>query len=105
LFLRGPTGTSLAAWLGALVATARASGDLEKRAWIHDVMVAPTHPGEGVGEAVMRLLLGHPALRRVRRVYLATRDAQLFYERLGFGDRRVLDARPYPSTEMVFCRA
>jgi nitroimidazol reductase NimA-like FMN-containing flavoprotein (pyridoxamine 5'-phosphate oxidase superfamily)/GNAT superfamily N-acetyltransferase len=147
LFLRGPAGTSLAAWLGAddapaaaalvdgaywneglsaatlsrahqgstawvgardaagaLIATARAIGDLEKRAWIYDVMVAPTHRGRGVGEAVMRLLLDHPTLRRVRRVHLGTRDAQAFYERLGFGDRRALDVRPYPTTEMVLCR-
>ena len=148
LFLRGPAGTALAAWLGAedaaaagalvdgayrndgftastlasahrgstawvgardaaraLVATARAIGDQEKRAWIYDVMVAPALRGKGVGEAVMRLLLDHPALRRVRRVYLATRDAQPFYEHLGFGDRRALDVRPYPSTEMVLRRA
>ncbi len=147
-FLRGPAGTSLAAWLGAedaadaaalldgaywndgltpatlasahrgsiawvgardaagaLVATARAISDVEKRAWIYDVMVAPALRGKGVGEAVMRLLLDHPALRRVRRVYLATRDAEAFYARLGFGDRRELDVRPYPSTEMVLRRA
>jgi nitroimidazol reductase NimA-like FMN-containing flavoprotein (pyridoxamine 5'-phosphate oxidase superfamily)/ribosomal protein S18 acetylase RimI-like enzyme len=90
---------------GALVATARAIGDAEKRAWIYDVMVAPACRGKGVGDAVMRLLLDHPALRRVRRVYLATRDAQAFYQRLGFGDRRELDVRPYPSTEMVLRRA
>jgi nitroimidazol reductase NimA-like FMN-containing flavoprotein (pyridoxamine 5'-phosphate oxidase superfamily)/ribosomal protein S18 acetylase RimI-like enzyme len=100
-----------AAWVGArdpsgaLVATARAIGDAEKRAWIYDVMVAPSLRAQGVGEAVMRLLLDHPALRRVRRVYLATRDAQAFYARLGFGDRRELDVRPYSSTEMVRCRA
>ncbi len=148
LFLRGPEGTTLAAWLGeadadaaaslvdgaywndgfavetlalahrgstawvgardakgALVATARAIGDGEKRAWIYDVMVAPACRGKRVGDAVMRLLLDHPALRRVRRVYLATRDAMPFYERLGFGDRRELDVRPYPSTEMVLHRA
>lgn len=90
---------------GALVATARAISDREKRAWIYDVMVAPTHREKGVGDAVMRLLLDHPALRRVRRAYLATRDAQVFYERLGVGDRRELDVRPYPSTEMVLRRA
>ena len=90
---------------GALVATARAIGDVEKRAWIYDVMVAPALRGQGVGDAVMRLLLDHPALRRVRRVYLATRDAEGFYARLGFGDRRELDVRPYPSTEMVLRRA
>lgn len=90
---------------GALVATARAISDREKRAWIYDVMVAPTHREKGVGDAVMRLLLDHPALRRVRRVYLATRDAEVFYERLGVGDRRELDVRPYPPTEMVLRRA
>lgn len=147
-FLRGPEGTSLAAWLGAedaaaaaalvdgaywndgfsaptlaeahlgstawvgardaagaLVATARAISDVEKRAWIYDVMVAPSLRAKGLGDAVMRLLLEHPALRRVRRVYLATRDAQAFYARMGFGDRRELDVRPYPSTEMVLRRA
>jgi nitroimidazol reductase NimA-like FMN-containing flavoprotein (pyridoxamine 5'-phosphate oxidase superfamily)/ribosomal protein S18 acetylase RimI-like enzyme len=90
---------------GALVATARAISDHEKRAWIYDVMVAPAYRGKGVGDAVMRLLLDHPALRRVRRVYLGTRDAQPFYERLGFGDPRELDVRPYPTTTMVRCRA
>jgi nitroimidazol reductase NimA-like FMN-containing flavoprotein (pyridoxamine 5'-phosphate oxidase superfamily)/GNAT superfamily N-acetyltransferase len=91
---------------GALVATARAIGDGTKRAWIYDVMVAPTHRGRGLGEAVMRLLLDHPALRRTRRVYLGTRDAQTFYQRMGFADRRVVEEplRPWPTTEMVLAR-
>lgn len=97
------------AWVGArdpdgeLVASARAVSDQGKRAWIYDVVVAPAWRGRGVGEAMMRLLLAHPAVRRVRRVYLGTRDAQRFYERLGFGDRNTLETKqkPYVSTEMV----
>ncbi len=102
-----------AAWVGArdadgrLVATARAIGDEAKRAWVYDVMVAPACRGRGLGEAVVRLLLGHPAVRHVRRVYLTTRDAQAFYARLGFGDRAELETRhrPYAATEMLLSRA
>jgi nitroimidazol reductase NimA-like FMN-containing flavoprotein (pyridoxamine 5'-phosphate oxidase superfamily)/GNAT superfamily N-acetyltransferase len=100
------------AWVGArdregrLIATARAIGDAAKRVWIYDVMVAPAWRGRGLGAAVVRLLLDHPAVRRARRVYLATRDAQAFYARLGFGDRVELETRrrPYASTEMVLIR-
>ncbi len=91
---------------GALVATARAISDQAKRGWIYDVMVAPAWRARGLGEAVMRLLLDHPALRRTPRLYLGTRDAQAFYQRLGFADRRVAEEalRPWPTTEMVLSR-
>lgn len=91
---------------GALIATARAISDQAKRAWIYDVMLAPAWRRRGLGEALMRLLLDHPALRRTRRLYLGTRDAQAFYERLGFQDRRVAEEpfRPWPTTEMVLAR-
>lgn len=97
------------AWVGArdargvLVATARAVSDHTKGAWIYDVMIAPDYRGKGVGEAVMRLLLAHPALRGVRRIYLRTRDAQTFYERFGFRDRDAPELAPHmvSSTEMV----
>jgi len=67
-----------------LVATARATGDGAKAAWVYDVWVAPDRRGTGLGTAVMRLLLDHPAVRRASRVHLATRDAGPFYARLGF---------------------
>lgn len=69
---------------GALVATARATGDRAKRVWIYDVMVDSAWRGRGVGAAVMRLLLDHPFVRGCARVFLATRDAQDFYAREGF---------------------
>ena len=92
---------------GAWIGSARAIGDGVKRAWIYDVIVAGPWRGRGLGEALMRLLLDHPAIRRARRIYLGTRDAQSFYQRLGFGDRRVVEEplRPWPITEMMLQRA
>jgi ribosomal protein S18 acetylase RimI-like enzyme/nitroimidazol reductase NimA-like FMN-containing flavoprotein (pyridoxamine 5'-phosphate oxidase superfamily) len=89
---------------GALVATARAASDTAKRAWIYDVVVAPAWRGRGLGEAVMRLLLDHPAVRGARWVLLGTRDAQPFYARFGFRDAADLPSRPYRSTQMVLDR-
>jgi GNAT superfamily N-acetyltransferase/predicted FMN-binding regulatory protein PaiB len=78
------------AWVGArdaqgkLVATARANSDGARHAYVADVAVAPAYRGRGVGEAVVRLLLEHPAVRGAGLVRLATQDAQPFYERFGF---------------------
>ena len=69
---------------GALVATARAISDGVKFAWIMDVAVRPDWRGRGLGSAVMRALLDHPASRGARTLALRTRDATPFYERLGF---------------------
>jgi ribosomal protein S18 acetylase RimI-like enzyme len=95
------------AWVGArgprgeLVATARAISDGAKHAWIYDVMVAPEWRGRRLGVAVTRLLVDHPAVRGARFVWLATRDAQGVYAKLGFVDKGELPPRPYTSTEMV----
>ena len=89
---------------GAIVASARAISDGCKYAWIYDVIVAKSHRGRGVGDAVVRLLLDHPAVRKARFVKLGTRDAMPFYERMGFVTRDALPARPYASTEMVLVR-
>ncbi|WP_437984910.1 GNAT family N-acetyltransferase [Sorangium sp. So ce117] len=99
------------AWVGArdaagrLVATARAISDGSRRAWMYDVMVAPSLRGRGVGEAVVRLLLGHPAVRGASHVHLGTQDAHTFYARFGFRDRAALPPRPFTSTEMQLVRA
>ena len=95
------------AWVGArdgqgrLIATARAISDGAKYAWIYDVMVAPAWRGRGVGEAVMRMLVDHPALRGCVLQWLSTRDAQAFYARLGFVERAALPPRPYSFVEMA----
>lgn len=99
------------AWVGArdgegkLVATARAISDHGKRAWIYDVMVAPAWRRRGLGHAVFRLLLDHPAVRPVREVMLGTRDAEGFYARFGFADRAGFIAkRPFKTIDMVWVK-
>ena len=89
---------------GSIVASARAISDRAKYAWIYDVVVAPQWRGKGVGDAVVRLLLDHPAVRRSRFVRLGTRDAMPFYAKMGFIERQDLPPRPYTSTEMVLVR-
>lgn len=87
---------------GKLVAFARAITDERRVAWIYDVVVDASLRKSGVGSALMGLLLDHPAVRRTRRVRLATRDAMEFYRRKGFCE--LADApRPaaWRSVEMV----
>lgn len=78
------------AWLGArdangrLVATARAISDGARHAYVADVAVAPEYRGRGLGAALVKLLLDHPAVRGAGLVRLGTKDAQPFYERFGF---------------------
>jgi GNAT superfamily N-acetyltransferase len=98
-----------AVWLGArdasgrLVATARAISDGVRHAYVSDVAVAPEHRGRGLGGALVRLLLDHPALRRVASIRLGTADAQRFYERLGFEPEQRVDFG-FPMTSMLLRR-
>jgi GNAT superfamily N-acetyltransferase len=90
---------------GALIAHARALSDWSKYAWIYDVVVAESWRGRGLGHAVMRLLLDHPAVRGASQVLLATRDAQPLYAKFGFIDRAAAPpTRAWRSTEMVLRR-
>jgi len=89
---------------GRIVASARAISDCAKYAWVYDVIVAPEWRGKRVGDAVVRLLLDHPAVRGAKLVRLGTRDAMRFYAKMGFIEREALPPRPYTSTEMVLVR-
>lgn len=71
---------------GRLVASARGVSDRARRSWLYDVVVDPAMRGRGLGSALIRLFLDHPRVRRTE-VWLGTRDAMPFYERLGFGVR------------------
>jgi len=90
---------------GALVGTARALADGGKYAWVYDVCVRGDFRRRGLGKALMRLLLDHPAVRRCRVVRLGTRDAQTLYQGFGFVPLTSLPPRPYPTTEMLLRRA
>jgi len=99
-----------AAWVGAtdehgsVIGTARAMSDGGKHAWIYDVCVHPEWRRRGLGQALMRLILDHPAVRSCALVRLGTRDAQSLYRRFGFVDTASIQ-RPYSTTEMVLARA
>jgi ribosomal protein S18 acetylase RimI-like enzyme/nitroimidazol reductase NimA-like FMN-containing flavoprotein (pyridoxamine 5'-phosphate oxidase superfamily) len=69
---------------GELIATARVVSDGVKYGYIGDVATRSDWRNKGVGEALLRMLLTHPAVRNVTRLELATRDAVRLYERLGF---------------------
>jgi GNAT superfamily N-acetyltransferase len=81
----GSTAWVVARQDGRLVATARAISDGAKCAWIYDVVVVEDLRGSGLGTRLMKALLAHEAVAGVRWVHLSTRDADPFYERLGFG--------------------
>jgi ribosomal protein S18 acetylase RimI-like enzyme/nitroimidazol reductase NimA-like FMN-containing flavoprotein (pyridoxamine 5'-phosphate oxidase superfamily) len=96
-----------AAWVGArdgegrLVASARATSDGHKVAWIYDVVVDRAWRGAGLGKAVTRLILDHPRVRRAATVHLQTRDAQPFYRQLGFIDASEAPPLPFDKTDML----
>ncbi len=95
------------AWVGAhdaagrLVGMARAVSD-RRNAWIYDVVVEPGLRRSGLGGRVVRLLLDHPAVRVAPFVRLSTRDAQGFYERLGF--EVAGPSRRWPTTSNMVLR-
>jgi predicted FMN-binding regulatory protein PaiB/N-acetylglutamate synthase-like GNAT family acetyltransferase len=85
---------------GELIGSARAISDFTKSAWIYDVVVTQNRQREGLGGALLTLLLDHPALRRVNKIFLGTRDAQNLYLRHGFQFRSELPNR-FNTREMV----
>ncbi len=87
-----------------VVASARAIADGAKCAWVYDVIVAEDWRGRGLGDAVMRTLLDHAAVRDCARVMLGTKDAEGFYRRMGFKPRAEARRRPYTPIEMVLER-
>jgi nitroimidazol reductase NimA-like FMN-containing flavoprotein (pyridoxamine 5'-phosphate oxidase superfamily)/GNAT superfamily N-acetyltransferase len=97
------------AWIGArdaqgkLIATARANSDGSRHAYLADVAVAPEYRGQGLGAALVRLLLDHPAVRGAALVRLATADAQAFYERFGFEPEEQVQF-PFPLARLLLRR-
>ncbi len=69
---------------GKLVAFARMVTDLATFAWLCDVFVVEDHQGNGLGIAIVDLLVGHPSLSGLKQQILATRDAHTLYARFGY---------------------
>jgi ribosomal protein S18 acetylase RimI-like enzyme len=77
------------AWIGArgpegeLAGSVRALSDGEV-AVIADLVVHPAWRNLGIGKALLRLLLDHPAVRPARTLRVHLREAQPLFERFGF---------------------
>jgi ribosomal protein S18 acetylase RimI-like enzyme len=66
------------------LAFARVITDLTTYAYLSDVIVLEEARGRGLGSWMIRAIVDHPDLQRLRRMALFTRDAQELYERFGF---------------------
>jgi GNAT superfamily N-acetyltransferase len=71
---------------GQQVGFTRVVTDHATFAYLCDVYVLEDHQGHGLGKAMMRAAMAHPAIAGARRVMLATRDAHGLYRHHGFVD-------------------
>jgi GNAT superfamily N-acetyltransferase len=69
---------------GAQVGFAKVISDFATYAYVADVFVLESHRGRGLGKALMRCVVQHPALQGLRRWSLSTRDAHTLYSQVGF---------------------
>ena len=66
------------------IAYARVITDNATFAYLADVFVLEEHRGKGLSKELMRFILDHPSLKKLRRFMLATRDAHGLYKQFGF---------------------
>ncbi len=69
---------------GAQVGFARVVTDFVVVAYLADVFVLPEHRGQGLGQWLVKCVMSHPELNRIRRWILGTRDAHGLYQKFGF---------------------
>jgi nitroimidazol reductase NimA-like FMN-containing flavoprotein (pyridoxamine 5'-phosphate oxidase superfamily)/GNAT superfamily N-acetyltransferase len=107
--LIAPAHRGASAWVGArdgdgtLIASARAVSD-GRTAWIHDVVVARTARGRGLGSRVLALLLQHPAVRRASTVKVHAHEARGLFARGGFVAAAEAGPRPAATGDLVLRR-
>ncbi len=69
---------------GAQVGFARVISDFATYAYVADVFVLESYRGHGLGKALMKCIMQHPALQDLRRWNLSTLDAHELYAQFGF---------------------
>ena len=86
---------------GKQIGYARVVSDRARFAYLCDVFIDGAERGRGLGVALVRFAMNHPATRDCRRWLLGTRDAHGLYEKLGFSKDargrfmdRTLDLQP-----------
>jgi GNAT superfamily N-acetyltransferase len=68
------------------VGLARVITDAATFAYLCDVYVLPDYRGRGLGKLLIRCVMEHPDLQRLRRFNLVTRDAHELYRPFGFNE-------------------
>jgi GNAT superfamily N-acetyltransferase len=63
---------------------ARVITDYTLHAYLADVFVLPEFQGQGLGRWLVETIIAYPPLQNIRRMLLATADAQGLYAKLGF---------------------
>ncbi len=71
-----------------LIGLSRATSDGVYRATIWDVIIHPDYQGQGLGSKLVKVILSHPLLNRVEKVYLMTTHQQKFYQHMGFQENQ-----------------
>lgn len=66
------------------VGFARVISDFATYAYIGDVFIAPKYRGKGLSKMLMQAILKHSDLQNLRKIALATKDAQTLYRQFGF---------------------
>lgn len=69
---------------GRQIAFARVITDYATAAHLADVFVLPEYRGHGYAKQLIRVVIEHPSLQRLRRFTLNTTDAHSLYARFGF---------------------
>jgi len=69
---------------GAQVGFARVVSDFATVAYLGDVFILDSHRGRGLSKWLMECITLHPALHKLRRWILLTRDAHGLYAQFGF---------------------
>lgn len=85
---------------GRQIAFARVVTDYATTAHLADVFVIPEYRGRGYAKQLIRVIMEHPSLQRLRRFTLNTSDAHSLYARFGFAPPKQPDTlmeRVYPN--------
>ena len=83
---------------GKLEGFARVVTDGATVGYLCDFVIGKDSRGVGIGQWMLRIILGHPELRGCR-IDLFTRDAEEFYRPFGFGPHRFTSMVRYPRDE------
>jgi N-acetylglutamate synthase-like GNAT family acetyltransferase len=69
---------------GKQLGFARLATDYAVFGWLMDVFILEEYRGLGLGKKLMEHVVGHPVVKNLRRVGLATADAHELYKQFGF---------------------